>query len=216
MKILVTGGSRGIGASIVQTLQQEHDVIAPTSDELDLSSADSVKRYCDTFPKVDAVINNAGINIIKPISDVTDEEIERLNNINYLSPLKLCRAAIPNMQSQGFGRIINISSIWGVRSLAERGLYSGSKTALIGLTRALARELGEDNILVNAVCPGFIDTELTQRSLTPEAREKLLSQVPLKRLGKPREISNLVRFLVSQDNSYITGQALVIDGGFTA
>ena len=216
MKILVTGGSRGIGASIVQTLQQEHDVIAPTSDELDLSSADSVKRYCDTFPKVDAVINNAGINIIKPISDVTDEEIERLNNINYLSPLKLCRAAIPNMQSQGFGRIINISSIWGVRSLAERGLYSGSKTALIGLTRALARELGEDNILVNAVCPGFIDTELTQRSLTPEAREKLLSQVPLKRLGKPREISNLVRFLVSQDNSYITGQALVKAGVFTA
>ena len=111
---------------------------------------------------------------------------------------------------------MNISSIWGIRTKEYRSLYSGTKFGLIGQTKALARELAQHNILVNAVCPGFTNTELTATSLTPIQLSNTIQDVPLGRLAEPHEIAELVAFLISDKNSYLTGQAITIDGGYTA
>jgi 3-oxoacyl-[acyl-carrier protein] reductase len=136
-------------------------------------------------------------------------------NVNLLAPLRLIKGLAPTMKRNG-GKIVNISSIWGVRSKEYRTLYSMTKFGLIGQTKALARELGQYNVLVNAVCPGFTDTDLTRASLTPEALDAIVHEIPLGRLACPEEIAKLVKFLIGDDNTYITGQSFVIDGGFLA
>ena len=163
----------------------------------------------------DFIVNNAGINVIKKVTDILDEDIAQLNRINLESPLKIIRHSAEHMQSNKFGRIVNIGSIWSVRSKEHRTLYSGSKFGIAGYTKALAHELGADNVLINTVCPGFIDTELTRASLSDDERSALIEQVPLKRFGRPQEVAEFVEFLLFK-NSFITGQSLVIDGGFTA
>lgn len=215
-RVLLTGGSRGIGQAIKNRLSLDYEVIAPTRDELDLADHDSVDRFIKNGCEFDILINNAGINIIKPTLEITASDIRLINSINLESPLLLAKACIPFMQNQKRGSIVNISSIWGVRSKEQRALYSSTKFALIGQTKALARELGEHNILVNAVCPGFTATELTLASLNKEQRDEMLKSVPLGRFADPKEIANIVAYLVSDENSYLTGQAIVIDGGFTA
>ena len=171
--------------------------------------------YLATLPQLDACINCAGINIIKAIEDVSDEELERLMTINYTSVYRTCRVVSRIMKQQGGGHIVNIASIWSVISKAHRTLYSGSKTALIGLTRAMAAELGSDKVLVNSLSPGFVMTDLTKKSLSVEELNKLQEQVPLKRCAQPAEIAKTVVFLVGAENTYITGQNIVIDGGFS-
>lgn len=215
-RVLLTGASRGIGEAIKKKLSSDYVVCAPNRDELDLADHDSVDRFIKSGCEFDVLINNAGINIIKPAIEISASDIRLINTINLESPLLLAKACIPYMQRQKRGSIVNVSSIWGVRSKEHRTLYSSTKFGLIGQTKALARELGEDNILVNAVCPGFTDTELTKASLNREQREEVLKSVPLGRFADPTEIANLVAYLVSEENSYITGQAIVIDGGFTA
>ena len=119
------------------------------------------------------------------------------------------------MKYQNFGRIVNVSSIWGVISKEKRSLYSSSKSGLNGLTRALAVELANKNILVNAISPGFIDTQLTSASLTIEQKEELIARVPLQRLGETEEIAKLIHFFGSEENTFVTGQNIIADGGFS-
>lgn len=216
-RLLLTGASRGIGKSIADLLGARTDIelVTPSRSECDLSNENSVEDFLANTQPFDLIVNNAGINIIKKVTEILDEEITLLNRVNLESPLKIIRHSVKHMQENQFGRIVNIGSIWSVRSKEYRTLYSGSKFGLAGYTKALSHELGADNILVNTVCPGFIDTELTRASLSDDERRALTEQVPLKRLGKPQEVAEFVEFLLFK-NSFITGQSLVIDGGFTA
>lgn len=216
-RVLLTGASRGIGKAIYDELKNDYEVIAPTKEELNLEDIESINNFiknCST--NFDILINNAGINIIKKIDSILDEDIEKINTTNLVAPLKLIQFASKGMKENKNGKIINISSIWGIRSKEKRTLYSGTKFGLIGITKALARELGEYNILVNAICPGFTATDLTMQSLNKEELEDLQNQIPLKRLASPNEIAKTIKFLISDENSYITGQSIIIDGGFTA
>lgn len=214
--VLLTGGSRGIGEAIYEELKNDFEVSIPTRDELDLTSLSSIENYFKDDKKFDILINNAGINIIKDVESILDEDITTINQVNLVAPLKLIQHVVKNMKNKESGKIVNISSIWGVRSKEKRTLYSATKFGIIGQTKALARELGEYNILINALCPGFTETDLTRQTLSAKEIEELQAQVPLQRLAKPTEIAKSVRFLVSEDNSYITGQTLIIDGGFTS
>ena len=215
-RVLLTGGSRGIGKAILDELQSEFKVIAPTREELDLSSLESIENYFNEDKKIDILINNAGINIIKELDSILDNDIEKVNQVNLVAPLKLIQKVIPNMRKNKFGKIVSISSIWGIKSKEKRTLYSGTKFGIIGQTKALSRELGEHNILINAICPGFTATDLTMQSLSKDELKDIQEQIPLNRLANPKEIAKSVKFLVSDENSYITGQTLVIDGGYTA
>lgn len=219
-KVLLTGASRGIGHSIKEELKNSPDlkIITPTRDELSLDCLNSISNYFSHEENchIDILINNAGINIVKEIEDIKDDDIKQMMDINLISPLKLAQAVVPHMKKNNFGRIVNISSIWGERSIEKRVLYSSTKFGLIGQTKALARELGQYNILVNAVSPGFTETELTFRVLDEETRASLSESIPLKRFAKPNEIAKLVKFMISDENTYMTGQSVVIDGGFLA
>lgn len=215
-KVLLTGGSRGIGKEIYKELRQDYNIIIPTRDVLDLNSLKSINNYFKQNKNFDILINNAGINIIKEIDSILDKDIEEINQINLVAPLKLIQNVAKHMKKQKYGKIINISSIWGVRSKEKRTLYSSTKFGLIGQTKALSRELGKYNILINAVCPGFTATDLTMKSLNKKELKEITKQIPLQRLATPKEIAKSVKFLISDENSYITGQTLVVDGGFTA
>lgn len=214
--VLLTGASRGIGKAIFDEIKDEFEVLIPSREELNLTELGSIENYFATVPNIDILINNAGINIIKGIEEILNEDIEKINTINLVAPLKLIQHCMKNMKDNGFGKIVNISSIWGIKSKEKRTLYSSTKFGIIGQTKALARELGEYNILVNAVCPGFTATDLTMQSLNREELSDIRKQIPLRRLASPKEIAKSVKFLISDENSYITGQTLVIDGGFTA
>lgn len=215
--VLITGASRGIGRAIALKFSHEgYHLLTPSHAELDLSSNISIDRYVKNLQtKVDILINNAGINRLAAGEECTDEDLDDTLQINLVAPARLARAVIPWMVQQKFGRIINISSIWGVVSKPRRFAYTISKTGINGLTRALAVELGPHNILVNSVVPGYVNTELTQKNNSLQDIQKISDQIPLGRLAEPAEIANLVSFLCSDKNSYITGQMIVIDGGFT-
>jgi 3-oxoacyl-[acyl-carrier protein] reductase len=215
-KVLLTGGSRGIGKAIYKELNTEFEVISPTSKELDLSSLPSIQNYFKDNNSFDILINNAGINIIKKIESILDKDIEKINQINLVAPLKLIQNCVKYMKKNKFGKIVNISSIWGIKSKEQRTLYSATKFGIIGQTKALARELGEYNILINAICPGFTATQLTRNSLSTKELDIIQNEIPLRRMARPEEIAKSVKFLISEDNTYITGQTLIVDGGFTA
>ena len=165
--------------------------------------------------KIDILINNAGINKIGSISEINIEDLDRILKVNLRTPFQLCQAVIPYMKKSGWGRIINITSIFGNITKEYRASYSTSKFGLDGMTAALAAEVSEYGVLANSVGPGFIDTELTRNVLEKEGITQLKERIPMKRLGEAKEIASLVSWLVSEENSYISGQNLMIDGGFT-
>jgi 3-oxoacyl-[acyl-carrier protein] reductase len=225
-KALITGGSRGIGASIVEDLQDRGCEVWYTSrsDEssknhikVDFLDRASVRNFESIISKMDfnICINNAGINKVSLILDFEESDWRDIIEVNLNVPFLVCRAVIPGMKRIGSGKILNVSSIWGTIGKEGRSAYAASKFGIRGLTLALADELAENNILVNTIAPGFTETDLTERILGKEGMDAIASKIPMKRLAKAGEISKAALFLVSDDNSYITGQHIVVDGGFT-
>lgn len=217
-RVLITGGSRGIGQAIADLLREsgDHEILTPPRGQLDLADASSVTSFLSQCPDLDALVNVAGINILGKIEELDETVVAEMCQTNLLAPLQLIRGVVSGMRRRGGGRIVNFSSIWGVRSKEFRTLYSMTKFGLTGMTKALARELGPDGILVNAVAPGYVNTEMTRKNVPPAEQARLCAEIPLRRMADPSEIARLVRFLISDENSYITGQAIVIDGGFLA
>lgn len=218
MKVLVTGASKGIGKAVAQKFtENSYEVYAPTRQELDLSMPESVEQYVVRNRNVtfDAIVNNAGINEINPIESVTDEEIHQMMNTNLISPIRLLRGFAGNMKKQKYGRIVNIGSIWAVVSKSGRCIYSATKNGIHGVTNTLAVELAEYNILVNTVCPGFTLTELTRKNNSQKEIELISKDIPMQRMAEPKEIAEVVYFLCSTQNTYLTGQKITVDGGFT-
>lgn len=148
------------------------------------------------------------------IDNISELDFNVMVDSNLKGPLFLINKVSSRMKEKRFGRIVNISSIWGVRSKEFRTLYSMTKFGINGITKSLARELSEYNILVNSVSPGYVATEMTDKNVSPEEQLKIKQTIPLGRFAEPNEIAKLVSFLVSNDNSYITGQNIIIDGGF--
>ena len=207
MNVLITGASRGIGQTIANLfLNKGHAVWIPTREELDLSKPVNLKNR-----QFDIVINNAGINPLKPIDQITDQEVMR---VNYTSPFEIIQQCLPYMVKQNYGRIINIGSIWIDIAKPKRAAYSASKSALHSLTKSLTSEYAFNNILTNTISPGFIGTALTYQNNTKEELTLLSAQVPVGRLGTTEEIAKLVYFLTIE-NTFITGQNITIDGGYT-
>jgi 3-oxoacyl-[acyl-carrier protein] reductase len=216
--LFITGGSRGIGAATAEKFRKNgYKVIMPSRGEMDLSSPESVKAY---FKKncrlmVDCIVNNAGINPLAAVDELTDKDIFETININLTAPLMVVRALVGQMKKSKYGRIVNIGSIWGVVSKEKRTVYSMTKNGIHGLTNTLAVELGKYNILANTVCPGYTNTELTKKNISAAEAGKIEKEIPLGRFADPDEIAGLIYFLGSEQNTYITGQKIAIEGGFT-
>ena len=236
MKALITGATKGIGLAIAEKyLENGHKVIGTgrsidaldglakrygeqfTGVEIDLLD----KKLLDEFEKrladeaVDVLINNAGINRISPVYETQGRDWDDIIFLNLTVPLLLTKAASKQMMKNRFGRIVNISSIYSTISRSERSSYSSSKAGLNGLTRACALDLAKYQVLVNAVSPGFTETELTKTILSKEEIEEHIEDIPLGRMAQPKDIAAVVFFLGSEMNTYITGQNLVIDGGYS-
>lgn len=208
--VLITGGSRGIGAAIAERFDAEkYDFLIPTREEMDL---ESIHKYT-LISKPTILINNAALNEPAPFESVSHASWWAAFQTNVFAPAYLAQQCIPAMRAQKWGRIINLGSVYGIRGKAGRSAYGASKAALMHLTRSLALEHARDGILVNTVCPGFVDTEMTRKN-NPDV--DLTTEIPLGRLAKPEEIAELVYFLCSEKNTYITGQTITIDGGMTA
>lgn len=216
---LVTGGSRGIGKAVCEKLEGlGYVVVAPTRQELDLSSTVSVEAFLELHRNdvYDVIINNAGINDVHDIEKVTDDEIEQAMQINLVSPLRILRKFVPAMKERRYGRIVNISSIWGIVSKRGRVVYSMTKHGIHGITKTMAVELAEYNILVNTICPGFTLTELTYKNNSKEQIKQIESDIPIQRMAQPSEIADAIVFFAEDKNTYIIGQLIAVDGGFTS
>ncbi|MGD0817810.1 MAG: SDR family oxidoreductase [Methanomassiliicoccales archaeon] len=216
-RAFITGGSRGIGHAI-KVLFEENGavVVAPERKELDLAVPGSVTDYLSSNGKdFDIVVNCAGINLLSPFEELSPEQIHQVFQTNFFGAVELLQGILPGMRERKYGRVVNIESVYAIISREKRLSYAASKSALSGLTRTLAVEYGKYNILVNAVLPGYVLTEMTQKNLSHQDIEKIRERIPLGRLAAPEEIAETVMFLSSDQNSYITGQMIVADGGFT-
>lgn len=236
---LVTGASRGIGRAIALELAGSGaDVIVnfagneAAADEvvraiegmgrkaikiranvaLLAEAEEMVKQGLEAFGKIDILVNNAGITRDNLIMRMKEEEFDEVIQTNLKGVFNCVKAITRPMMKQRYGRIINISSVVGVLGNPGQVNYVAAKAGVIGLTKAAAKELASRNITVNAVAPGFIETDMTDQ-LPEEMRTQLLGQIPLAKLGKPEEIAKVVRFLASNDASYMTGQTIHVDGG---
>ena len=227
---LVTGGTRGIGAAIAKELYNLGATVIITGTRSDYTQPDDYQYICADFSnkdslynivnqiqdkQIDILVNNAGINQISPISELSVNDFEKVQQVNVTAPFMLCQVVIVGMRKRGWGRVVNISSIWGKISKAYRVPYSASKFALDGLTASIYAEIASEGVLVNSVSPGFIDTELTRSTLGVDGMNELALQVPVKRVGTVEEVAKFVAWLAGPDNTYISGQNIAIDGGFT-
>lgn len=217
-KVFLTGGARGIGKAIADKfIECNYEVVAPTRAELDLSNEISINNYIKAHKDIyyDVIINNAGCNDINEITEVTDAEINNMIAVNLVAPIKLLRGFVGAMKEKKYGRIVNIGSIWATVSKGGRCVYSATKNGIHGVTNTLAIELAPYNILVNTVCPGFTLTELTYKNNTPEQIAEISKDIPLGRMAEPKEMAEVVYFLCSESNTYLTGQKIMVDGGFS-
>ncbi|EIQ00495.1 dehydrogenase of unknown specificity [Opitutaceae bacterium TAV1] len=215
--VFLTGGARGIGAAIKSELTAcGFNIIAPSRTELDLANPASIDAWLDANQSltIDILINNAGINILATLSHLTNSGWQLMLQTNLNSSLRLTQALAPAMATRGWGRILNISTIFSLVTKERRAAYSMTKAALNALTRSAAIEFGPSGVLVNALAPGYVDTQLTRQNNPPEVLDTILATIPLRRMATPVELAKIAAFLVSENNSYITGQTIVADGGF--
>ncbi len=226
--VLVTGGTRGLGAAMVQQFSAAGAKVIYTGTKaqkampktqcwpLDLSDGHSIEAFIDrlrTLKRLDVLVNNAGTNIIESIDRINKTDWDHVLQVNLTGAMLLMKEAALLMKKNKGGRILNVASIFGLISREKRNAYSASKAGLIGLTRAAALDLASEGILVNAICPGFVLTDLTKRMLSVKERAELIGRIPMGRFGKEEEIAHTAVFLCSPLNTYLTGQAIVIDGG---
>jgi 3-oxoacyl-[acyl-carrier protein] reductase len=237
---IVTGGTRGIGSAIVEALlscggtviatgtkQEQIDSLNQEPDKdknlsylhFDFQDPQSLQNALNVIKgleQIDGLFNNAGVNKINPIWKIEEEDWDWITEINLKGVFQVTKIISLKMKEQGFGRILNIASIFGVVSKAQRSAYSTTKFGLIGFTKGIALDLAPYNVLVNALSPGFVITELTKNILGLEQMEELAQTVPLQRFAEPEEIAKTALFLISSLNTYITGQNIIIDGGFVS
>jgi NAD(P)-dependent dehydrogenase (short-subunit alcohol dehydrogenase family) len=228
--VLITGATRGIGRSVaLEFSKNNYHVIGlgskprPTPDYLheyiscDFTDNTQIDIICMQLcsMNIDVLINNAGINYINDFCSVPLNEFQAVQQVNVVAPFRLCQAVLPPMAQQQYGRIVNISSVWGKISKTGRASYSASKFAIDGITVAAANEYASQGVLVNSVAPGFINTEMTRKNLGDAGIAAMLTSVPINRLAAPAEIAKFVYWLGSEENTYISGQNIAIDGGFT-
>lgn len=225
-KVLVTGGSRGIGKKLVDDFNKAGAMVywTSTSDndenwhiKVNFTDPDSTAKFLEIVERlqIDVLINNAGTNKIGPIEDYDIEDYERILNLNLTSCFKTTQAVIPNMKENGWGRIVNITSISSEISMPLRSAYCSSKFGLVGLTKVSAVELAKHGILVNSVGPGVTETELTVDVLGREKMDEIAKGVPIGRLATVDDISKTVMFVASPMNTYMVGQNILLDGGYT-
>ncbi|MCH2604443.1 MAG: SDR family oxidoreductase [Candidatus Nitrosopelagicus sp.] len=215
---LVTGASRGIGKSIKEVLTTDGiKIVSPSRNELDLSSSESIDKFLSQMSEdIDIIINNAGILKVGKHNELSSDDFHEILQVNVVAPFRIISGFVEKMKIRNFGRIVNISSVWGQKSKEGRTLYSSSKAALDALTRSLAIEFASYNILINSVAPGYIETDMLKQCNTEDELNIIRHTIPMKRFGKKIEIAELVKFLTSENNSYITGQIFTIDGGYTS
>lgn len=236
---LITGATRGIGKAIALELaEQGYDIainyrtanveLENLKKEIESKGAQCVLVYGDVskfedcenivkniiekLEKIDVLVNNAGITKDGLILRMKKEEFEQVIDVNLVGTFNMTRNVIPYMMKQRSGRIINMASVVGITGNAGQTNYSASKAGIIGFTKSLAKEVASRNILVNAIAPGFIETDMTN-VLSDQVKENILNQIPLKRMGTANEVAKLVKFLSSEDSQYITGQVINVDGG---
>ena len=238
---LITGASRGLGKAIALKLSsmgskiainylsreaEAKDVMSSIMDQggeamlvpADIRDSNMVKamvrQITDKWNRIDILVNNAGITMDSLILRMSDEAWDSVVDTNLRGAYLCTKFALRSMMNQGQGRIINIASVAGLTGNIGQSNYAASKGGLIAFTKSLSRELGPRNITVNAIAPGFITTEMTDK-LTAELKESILGQVPLQRFGTPKDVAEMVAFLASDRAGYITGQVISIDGGVT-
>ncbi len=236
---IVTGGSRGIGRAICLELarqgmhvavnyagsQQAAEQVAAACREMgvqavavgaDISCADGVQALFDqtlkAFGRVDILVNNAGITRDTLLLRMTEEDFDRVIDTNLKGAFLCMKQAARLMMKQRYGRIVSLSSVVGLRGNAGQVNYAASKAGIVGMTKSLAKELAPRNVTVNAVAPGFIETDMTG-ALAPAVQEGIRAQIPLGRFGSPQDVARAVAFLAGEESGYITGQVLCVDGG---
>jgi 3-oxoacyl-[acyl-carrier protein] reductase len=234
---IVTGGAQGIGKEITFQFLQEKAKVAVfdlneenlkkieedfkkygeiLSFKVDVSNFEEVEKnvnkVIDNWRRVDILVNNAGITRDNLILRLSENDWDLVYKVNLKGAFNCIKAAIKFMVKQRYGKIINISSVIGIIGNAGQVNYAASKAGLIGLTKSLAKELGSRNIMVNAVAPGYIQTQMTER-LDEKIKQEMLNRIPLKKFGTPQDVAKTVLFLASSDADYITGQVFVVDGG---
>ncbi len=235
----ITGGTKGIGKQIALTLAkegydiavnyriankdledtktkiEENDVkyLAVQGDVSNYEDCEKcVKKIIENYGKIDVLVNNAGITKDSLLLRMKKEDFKEVVDVNLNGTFNVTKNVIPFMMKAHSGRIINISSVVGISGNAGQTNYSASKAGIIGFTKSLAKEVASRNILVNSVAPGFIETNMTDL-LKDEIKENIVKQIPLKRIGKVEDVANVVKFLASDDSTYITGQIINVDGG---
>ena len=227
---LVTGATRGIGRAIAERLLADGAAVTGTGTKpggdlpdgcayaaCDFTDPAATETFAAEAARLapDILINNAGVNKIDAFAEIAPADFERLQRINVTAPFLLMRAVVPGMRAKGWGRIVNVGSIFGKVAKEGRGAYATTKFALDGMTATLAAEVARDGVLANCVAPGVINTDLTRGMLGAEGMARMSTAIPLGRLGKPAEIAAFVAWLAGPENTYISGQNIAIDGGYT-
>lgn len=226
-KVLITGASRGIGraaalifhkngfkvaANYNRTEIKDLEELGITTVKADVSDFEQVKRMFDKIGGVDVLVNNAGIAMQKMLCDTTPQDWDKIFGTNMTGMYNTVKCAMDYMVNQKYGKIINISSMWGITGASCEVAYSASKAAVIGFTKALAKELGPSNICVNCVAPGVIDTDMN-KNLGDETKKELAEETPLCRLGTDMDVADMIYYLASEKADFITGQVISVNGG---